>query len=123
MLVVVRFAVPVVALGSEAAFRVFLVDAYSTGQAQIELSSQNAAGQLPQAEGGSVAERLQRWWRSGQGVDVGRRIDELKEAASRVVEHVVTLIVVFVLQTVVVPLALLWAIWRGAAALLARLGR
>lgn len=124
VLVVVRFAVPAVALGSEAAFRLFLVDAYATGQAQIELTSQQAAGAQPQAEGGgSVAERLQRWWRSGQGIDVGKRIDELKEVASRAVEQVVTLIVVFVLQTVVVPLALLWAIWRGSAALLARIGR
>lgn len=123
-LVVVRFAVPVVALGSEAAFRIFLADSYASGQAQIELSSQQAAGPLPQAgaEGGGVTERLQRWWRSAQALDVAQRIDELKEAASRAVEHVVTLIVVFVLQTVVVPLALLWGIWRAAAAALARLG-
>lgn len=34
-----------------------------------------------------------------------------------------TLIVVFVLQTVVVPTALLWLVWRGAGATLTRLGR
>lgn len=126
LLIVVRFAVPVVTLGSEAVFRIFLADSYATGQAQIELSSDQLAGKLPQAgpdAGGGLGERLQRWWRSAQGFDIGQRIDDLKEAASRAVEHIVTLIVVFVLQTVVVPLALLWALWRGAAALIGRLGR
>jgi hypothetical protein len=128
LLVVVRFAVPAVALGSEAVFRLFLAEAYASGQAQIELSSRQVAGQLPQAGGEAgvgvgVGERLQRWWRSAPGFDVGKRIDELKDAASRAVEHVVTLIVVFLLQTLVVPLALLWLVWRGAGAALARLGR
>lgn len=63
-----RFAVPLVALGSEAVLRLFLAESYATGQAQIEVSSPQAAGPLPQAEGeagGGVVERLQRWgWTS-----------------------------------------------------------
>lgn len=122
-LLVVRFLVPMVALGSEAVFQLFLKGDYQIGQQTLEQSS-TQIGQMSAPVGTSPAnesmtERLRRWW--AQGSDIGARYDALKAEANRAVEHVVRLIVVFTLQTLVVPLLLGWALWRLAmSAIVAR---
>lgn len=118
-LLVVRFMVPAVALGSEAMFQLFLAPDYQAGQQTLERSSSeigemNAPVATPPADE-SVAERVRRWW--SQGSDVGARFEALKAVANRAIEHVVRLIVVFTLQTLVLPLLLGWLLWRFALAL------
>lgn len=51
-------------------------------------------------------------------VDLPGRIGKLGEVAESMTEHVVKLMVVFLLQTLVVPLALGWALLRGVGMLL-----
>lgn len=51
-------------------------------------------------------------------VDVPGRIGKLAEVAESMTEHVVKLMVVFLLQTLVIPLALGWALLRGVGMLL-----
>lgn len=120
LLLLLRFTVPLVALGSEAAFRTFMQDEYRQGQATLEQSSAElaqASGQTAAAPAEeSLAERMRRWW--GQGPQIGARFEALKEQANRAVEQVVRLIVVFTLQTLVLPLLLGWGLWRAARALL-----
>lgn len=125
-LLLVRFAVPLVALGNEAVYRLFLSEDYSAGQATIELSSREissagppgGATPVPAPAPGGLGERLQNWWDSTTSkVDVAKRLDELRAAAGRTVDHIVRLIVVFMLQTVVLPLLLLWAMLRLGRAL------
>lgn len=124
-LLLVRFAVPLVALGNEAVFRLFLSEDYRAGQATIELSSREIASAgapgtpsapakpEPAPTPGGLGEKLQNWWDStASKVDVSQRLEELKEAAGRTIDHIVMLIVVFLLQTVVLPLLLLWAMLR-----------
>jgi len=118
VLLVVRFMVPVVALGSEAAFQLFLKTDYQAGQQTLETSSSqidkmNPPVAAPPADE-SMAERVRRWW--AQGSNVGERFEALKAVANRAVEHVVRLIVVFTLQTLVLPLLLGWLLWRLARA-------
>ena len=119
-LIVLRFLVPAVALGSEAAFQLFLKNDYDSGQQTLEQSS-GQMGRLnepvvsPPADE-SVADRMRRWW--GQGSTLGERFEALKAVANRAVEHVVRLIVVFTLQTLVLPLLLGWAVLRLARALI-----
>lgn len=111
----VRFAVPLAVLGSEAGFRLFLERDYATGQATIEASRKeiDARATPPPAARGeeSLSDRMKGWW--SRGPDIGGRIDELKAVAASAVDHVVKLIVVFLLQTLVVPLLLLWALVRA----------
>lgn len=113
-LLLVRFAVPVVVLGSEAGFKLFLEKDYAAGQSSIELSTSRFASLSPPAPvpkaDETLTERFRNWW--SQSADVGKRIDELKDLAGRAVEQIVMLIVVFLLQTLVVPLLLLWALLR-----------
>ncbi len=122
LLLLVRFAVPVAALGSDAAFRWFLSDRYEESQAALALDSAKvgelAAPVQTSTPDASIGDRLQRWWTdTGQSLDVGRRLEALKESATRVTEHIVELIVVFLLQTLIIPTALLWLIWRAALGL------
>lgn len=117
-LIVVRFLVPAVALGSEAVFQLFLKDDYHVGQLTLEQSTtqidrMGGAATGPGADE-SITERVRRWW--AHGTDIGARLDELKAVANRAVEQVVRLIVVFLLQTLVLPLLLGWVLWRLARA-------
>ncbi len=54
--------------------------------------------------------------------DVKARFEEIRLAAERVTEHIVKLIVIFLLQTLIIPVLLLWglyAVLRGLFASLA----
>ena len=46
--------------------------------------------------------------------DVKKNFEELKQAAERATEHIIKLIVIFLLQTLVLPLLLLWALYGVA---------
>lgn len=115
-LLLVRFAVPVVVLGSEAGFHLFLEKDYAQGQQSIELSSAKLASLSPPTPMPMLKadvswwERIRQWWTEKSSV--GQRFDELKEVAGRAVEDVITLMVVFLLQTLVLPLLLLWGLLR-----------
>lgn len=127
VMLLVRFGVPLVAVGSETVFQLFLADQYAAGQARIELTAEQIAAKAAPPAGPApdetLSQRLQRWWSSAtQGLDVSKRFEELKEAVSRTVEYIITLIVVFLLQTLVVPLLLLWALIRLGRALDLTLG-
>ncbi len=133
VLLLARFAVPVMALGSDAAFRVFLARDYAAAQQALGVSAgrigaaEAAAQPAPPPADAGAMERLRRWWAQAPGpADVGRRIDELKRLAAEAADHLVTLIVVFLLQTLVLPLLALWAmvaVGRAALMLPRRRGR
>lgn len=127
VMLLVRFGVPLVAVGSETVFQLFLADQYAAGQARIELTAEQIAAKAAPPAGPApdetLSQRLQRWWSSAtQGLDVSKRFEELKDAVSRTVEYIITLIVVFLLQTLVVPLLLLWVLIRIGRALDLTLG-
>ena len=128
VLLLVRFAVPLVVLGSDLAFRVFMADDYAAAQQAIDGSARQidragapSADQPPAGE--SHVERLKRWWSDAiDKPDVGKRLDELRRLAAGAADHIVRLIVIFLLQTVVVPIGLLWML-LGSWRLLYRWGR
>ena len=80
----------------------------------MRISAEASAGE-------SMTERMKRWW--SQGTDFKKRFEELKEVAGRTIEHIVKLIVVFVLQTLVLPVLLLWMLLRLGRILPALSGR
>jgi hypothetical protein len=100
-LLLVRFIVPVAGLSSELAFRAFMADEYADSQQGIERSAA-ALGALDPIEGKA------RWW------DVPERFDELKNVAERVVDHSIRIAVVFLLQTLVLPLLVIWILLRAS---------
>ncbi len=119
VVLLVRFAIPLAAIGSDAAFQLFMETDYTSAQSDIERSATRLPGldspaDRPAAEE-SVLERTKRWF--SNNANVGERVESLKKALEGTVEHMVKVIVVFLLQTLVIPLLLLWAMIRAARAL------
>lgn len=121
-LLLVRFAVPLVAVASEEGFQLLLAERYKADQEKIEFSATRVATlSTPDVEpkaGETIAERFKRWLSQGADAmkELGKRVDELKQLASDMVEHIVMLIAVFLVQTLLLPLLLLWlllALGRG----------
>lgn len=113
ILLMVRFAVPVVAIGSEKLFQEFMAADYSASQQVIDTTSVQLVKLNPPvaatSESQGVLEKLKGWW--AQNGDVKVRFEHLKQAAERATENIIKLIVIFLLQTLVIPLLLLWALY------------
>lgn len=113
VLLMIRFAVPVVAIGSEKLFQKFMATDYSASQQVINATSVHIGELNPPAaavsEGQGVLERMKGWW--SQNGDVKLRFEYLKQAAEQATENIIKLIVIFLLQTMVMPLLLLWILY------------
>lgn len=108
-LLLVRFVVPVAAITSELSYQAFMAEQFAVSQQAIESSTAALGG------AGSGAQSTTRWWELRE--KLAEKIDELKADADRVVAHVIDLIVLFVMQTVVLPLLVLlaaWWLWRAS---------
>ena len=119
--VFLRFALPVLIVGTHIVFSAFLESEHDAAAAVLEATSseieeynqQEAVG-VPGAEDPSFMERLGEMIDSSvRQLDVSGRIENLKESASTASEQIVNLIVIFVLQTIILPLAFLWLFVEG----------
>ena len=109
--IVLRFAVPTVTMGTEVLFQSFLAKDYSTNQKLIETSAAEAKKVTPQGafpENTSVWEKMKSL--NTQDFNVAAKIERLIKAAEHWPEQIIRLMVVFLLQTLIIPLALLWAL-------------
>ena len=104
-LLLVRFIVPVAALSSDLAYRAFMADDYAASQQGIERSA-SALGALDTVDGEGNNGKS-RWW------DVRERIDALQNAAQHIVDYTIRIAVVFLLQTLVLPLLVFWLLLRA----------
>jgi hypothetical protein len=115
-----RFAIPVATLGSDMLWQKFLASDYEASQQVI----QTATGQVaqlnpPQAEAVNEPgwiDRIKGW--VSQNGDVKLRFERLKQAAEQATDHMIKLIVIFTLQTMVIPLGLMWGLLALAKAAL-----
>ena len=119
VLLLVRFAVPLTTLGSDWLFQQFLADDYRASQRVIDTASGQTAKLDPSigmtAADRSLLDRMKDWL--SQNADVKARFEELQQAAGQAIEHMITLIVIFLLQTLVIPTLILWGLYhlaRGA---------
>lgn len=118
LLLMLRFAIPVVTLGTEQLWVKFLEPDYAASQQFIG----GAAGRIDQlnppvsaADNPGLLERIKNW--VSKNADLKKHFEDIKSAAEQASEHIVKLIAVFVLQTVVIPLLLLWAFYAVLRAL------
>jgi len=125
-----RFAVPVSAVTSEYAYRLFLAPEYESSSAAIAqvrddlmLQAQAAKPQLP--DDASFTDRARAWFEDkAEAFDVEKQLDKLESTATEVTTHVINLIAVFTIQTIVMPLLLMWLGWRALLVVVPRaLGR
>lgn len=115
ILIATRFAIPAITLGSDLAFEKFMSTEYQSSQefidsssAEIDDFSQSTA--VP-AEQGGIVERLRNW---SQSISFESPVENLKAAADSTIEHVINLMVIFLMQTLLLPLLILWVIYSFA---------
>jgi hypothetical protein len=126
----VRFIIPVLVIATNLVSDVFLAPGQEEATAAIEMTTKDIEGmneevEAPAEADQSVMERLNAAIdESLAAVNVSRRLQNLKESAANATEHIVDLIVLFVLQTIILPLAFLWMLiqlLKGVAARLQKL--
>ena len=123
-LLFVRFAVPVLIVGTTVISDAFLAPEQEAATAilrdtteDIERINEEARPVPPEEQ--SFMDRLGEMIdESLESMRIGDRMKELKESASNAAEHIVSLIAIFVLQTILLPLLFLWifiAVLKGIA--------
>ena len=117
VLLVVRLCVPLISFGNEVIYRNFLEPRYTASSEQLRRTSfalnelnKDAQKQVNQAEdNGSLLDNAKRLYRSAADrINIEARMDALKQAAENISEHTINLIVIFVSQTILLPLLFLW---------------
>ena len=108
----IRFALPVVVIGSDLLFEKFMAADYQASQQGIESVSLQLDKLDPPPASAEPAwrERFRGW----AATDLKTRYAQFKQAAEQATERIVRLMVVFLLQTLVFPVALLWILWSIA---------
>ena len=114
--VFVRFVVAVLIVGSGVVFDTFLAaeqeaatQALEATSAEIEAYSQEAPTEVP--EDASMLDRFANMLGDSiESLNVRERLDRFKDRVSNASEHIVNLIVIFVLQTIVFPLGFGWMV-------------
>lgn len=122
LLLVLRFVVPLLALTGELFYSGFLHERYAASTERIEQVAgsireinEGAERDAPAAEADpSLLDRVRRAYQSAvAAADVGSYLERYQQAAADVSEQVINLIVVFLVQTVLLPLLFLWGLVRG----------
>lgn len=118
VLLMIRFAIPVVTLGSEFIFQQVMAQPYVEHQAALEVARRDVESRAPKAAppkvdasaglldkiSGAVREHLNEL----PNVDFAA----MKQSVEQVPERIVTVIGIFMAQTIVIPIVLLWALYR-----------
>lgn len=112
LLLMARFAMPVAIIGSDMLFQQFMHDDYQASQQGIE----SVSGQIDKLDAPvatapepGLLERFKGW--AAQPTDLKTRYENLKHAAEQATERIIKLMVIFLLQTLVFPVAVLWILW------------
>jgi len=114
VLLLVRFAVPIAALGSEGAFRLTMSSEYEIAQLAVRTTSDDLRLMSPEnpVTGTTTGiEKLKEWW-DRKKQDVQTRFEQLRDSAEKLVWHVIALMAIFIVQTLILPLLFLWVVQR-----------
>ncbi len=126
LLLLIRFAVPFIAIANEALYEQFLKDQYEVSLQHLEQTTetisniQQSTAVEPDADVDvSVFEKARHLLASAkQSADFDARIAQYKEVAASAITHTINMIVIFVLQTILFPLFFLWLLVRLARTML-----
>jgi predicted membrane channel-forming protein YqfA (hemolysin III family) len=119
ILLFVRFAVPVLIVGTTVISDAFLAPEQEAATAVLRNTTEDIERitdetQTVPADEQSFMDRLSEMIdESLESMRVGDRMRELRESASNAAEHIVSLIAIFVLQTILLPLLFLWLFVAG----------
>lgn len=121
VLMILRFLIPGLAISGEAFYRLFLASEYETSSVQLN-QTRNILGHIEEeTRQGGRASQHSSWYESLQRnfiitlktMDVDQQVEALQTAVADISEHMINLIVVFIVQTVLFPLFFLWLAARA----------
>jgi hypothetical protein len=121
----VRFGMALAAGANALVYEIFLDESYETSHAELAMAgseleplAEELTGPAEDEDQGWL-EEMSDYWRSAQrSVDPGTWLNDLESTAGRIVESTIQLIALFLLQTVALPIAVLWLLVKLAGALL-----
>ena len=113
VMLLVRFAVPIAALGSELSFRLTMATEYAQAQSAVQSTSEELRRMAPEThtKGAGTIERMREWW-DRQKQEIQSYFGQLRDKAEGMVRHVIVLMALFIVQTLVLPLLFLWLVQR-----------
>ncbi len=113
-LLILRFMMPAIAIGNNWVYETFLQSDYLEATAELqtaqqEIGSINRSTQstVPSESSGFVDKARGLYKQVVENVDIEKRFEQYKIAASSISENAIQLIVVFIMQTIVFPLIFL----------------
>jgi hypothetical protein len=122
----VRFAIPLLIVGTTLISDAFLVPEQEAATAILETTTANIEElnqetQAASTTDQSLMERLgDMIGDSLESMQVKERLTQLRESAAKASEHIVSLIAIFVLQTIILPLVFLWLFVEGLKGIASR---
>lgn len=126
----VRFAVPAFMVFSSLVFDTFLADEHAAATQALEatgneIETLNEQAAPPLAEDPSLVEQLGTLLGDSlRSLNARERLEQLRDRVANATEQIIDLIVIFVFQTIILPLAFLWALvelFKGIVSRTARL--
>lgn len=125
----VRFAVPFLVMGTNLVSETFLAAEQAEATAALEATRSEIEGlneepEVPPDPDQSIMDRIGSMIDDSlETMDATERLTRLKESASNASEHIVKLIVIFVLQTIILPLGFVWLLLESLKWMASRLAR
>lgn len=120
ILLMIRFAIPVIAIGTDFLFKTYLNAEYTVNQQAIS----QAPSQVTMFKSSNTAKvENSDWWEMAKNrvqavvsegkeiLDLEARFKKLEQMAEKWTEHIVNLMVIFLLQTMVIPVLLIWILY------------
>lgn len=124
VLLIARFAVPVYAWSTSLVFERYLQPSQVEAVEALDETSGDVAEIEQLAEPSpdiGIVGRVSSWFSDAvERLDVSERIEAFRERVSDTVEHLMQLLVIFVLQTIVLPIAFLWVMSRVLGSVISR---
>lgn len=117
--IVLRFAVPITGLANQGVYHVFLEKEYvastkrleNTAEEIGELNKNNNFNQ-PNIRKKSVWENAKEYYKSTSEIlDINKKIEMYKQTAKETTHHIINLIVVFIFQTIIIPLTFIFILY------------
>jgi hypothetical protein len=113
VLLLARFAVPLTAVANEALYERYMKGKHDQALTLVERTPQEVASATPAVPSReTMRERFERWWNGLPDLKAGYQL--LLDSASGWADKIVDLMVVFLVQTLIVPVGMLWLTWRAA---------
>jgi len=116
ILLLIRFAVPVMLIANDLLYQQFLEQRYqqsteiiSAAGKELEQIGAEASAEEARDNDDSMLDSITRAWSNTvDSIDLSGRIKRMQAHAADVIEHLIQLSVVFILQTALLPVAFLW---------------